>query len=63
MGAIQVNQGKEILAIKINRPGKYNALSIAMYHDLARAMERLNSDQRLRGAVIHAEGKHFTAGV
>jgi enoyl-CoA hydratase/carnithine racemase len=34
-----------------------------MYHDLGRALARLNNDRELRVAVIHAEGKHFTAGV
>jgi enoyl-CoA hydratase len=63
MEYIQVGQEGPILLIKINRPEKYNALSIAMYHDLGRALARLNSDRELRVAVIHAEGKHFTAGV
>jgi enoyl-CoA hydratase len=63
MDPIQVSQEEQILLIKINRPEKYNALSIAMYHDLGRALARLNNDRELRVAVIHAEGKHFTAGV
>jgi enoyl-CoA hydratase len=63
MDPIQVSQEGQILLIKINRPEKYNALSIAMYHDLGRALARLNNDRELRVAVIHAEGKHFTAGV
>jgi enoyl-CoA hydratase len=63
MDFIQVSQEEHILLIKINRPEKYNALSIAMYHDLGRALARLNNDGELRVAVIHAEGRHFTAGV
>jgi enoyl-CoA hydratase len=63
MDPIQVTQEEQILLIKINRPEKYNALSIAMYHDLGRALARLNNDRELRVAVIHAEGKHFTVGV
>jgi enoyl-CoA hydratase len=63
MDPIQVSHEEQILLIKINRPEKYNALSIDMYHDLGRALARLNNDQELRVAVIHAEGKHFTAGV
>jgi enoyl-CoA hydratase len=63
MDPIQVSHKDHILLIKINRPEKYNALSIAMYHALGRALARLNSDRELRVAVIHAEGKHFTAGV
>jgi enoyl-CoA hydratase len=63
MDFIQVSQEEHILLIKVNRPEKYNALSIAMYHDLGRALVRLNNDPQLRVAVIHAEGRHFTAGV
>jgi enoyl-CoA hydratase len=63
MDPIQVSRDEQILLIKINRPQKYNALSIAMYHDLGRALARLNADLDLRVAVIYAEGKHFTAGV
>ncbi len=63
MELIQVSHEEHILLIKLNRPEKYNALSIAMYHDLGRALARLNNDRELRVAVIHAEGKHFTAGV
>jgi len=63
MEPVQVGHEGQTLLIKINRPEKYNALSIAMYHDLGRALARLNADPELRVAVIHAEGKHFTAGV
>jgi enoyl-CoA hydratase len=63
MDLIHVSHEEHILVIKINRPGKYNALSIAMYHDLGKALAKLNNDRELRVGVIHAEGRHFTAGV
>jgi enoyl-CoA hydratase/carnithine racemase len=63
MDSIQVSREGNILLIKINRPEKYNALSIPMYHNLGRALARLSRDSELRVGVIHAEGKHFTAGV
>jgi enoyl-CoA hydratase/carnithine racemase len=63
MDLIQVSREEQILIIKINRPEKYNALSLAMYHDLGRALAILNIERELRVAVIHAEGRHFTAGV
>jgi enoyl-CoA hydratase len=63
MDAIQVSREGHILLVRINRPEKYNALSIAMFHDLGRALARLNRERELRVAVIHAEGRHFTAGV
>ncbi len=52
-----------VLVIEVNRPEKYNALSVAMYHDLAQAYTRLENDPDLRVAVLHAAGKHFTAGI
>src|SRR3546814_16210054 len=52
-----------VLDIKVNRPDKYNALSPAMYHDLGLAYAELDQDPELRVGVLHAEGKHFTAGV
>jgi enoyl-CoA hydratase/carnithine racemase len=63
MDHVEVTQEGAILIIKVNRPEKYNALSVAMYHALGRALHRLNTDPELRVAVLHAEGKHFTAGV
>lgn len=63
MDHIQVGQEEHILLVKINRPGKYNALSVDMFHNLGRALARLNNDRELRVAVIYAEGRHFTAGV
>jgi enoyl-CoA hydratase/carnithine racemase len=63
MDAIQIGREEHILLIKINRPEKLNALSIEMYHRLAKALARLNRDDELFVAVIHAEGRHFTAGV
>ncbi|WP_420427801.1 crotonase/enoyl-CoA hydratase family protein [Algiphilus sp.] len=52
-----------ILEIRIQRPEKLNALSVAMYHDIGRALAELERDDALRVAVVCAEGKHFTAGV
>lgn len=58
-----VEKQGHILFIKLNRPEKYNALSMEMFHALGRAYAQLNEDADLRVAVLQAEGKHFTAGV
>jgi enoyl-CoA hydratase/carnithine racemase len=52
-----------VLVIRINRPEKYNALNLVMYHELAQAYARLDDDPELRVAVLCAEGRHFTAGI
>lgn len=63
MAHIETHTRGNILTIHINRTEKYNALSPDMYHDIGKALARLNEDPELRVALIHAEGKHFTAGV
>ncbi|MCG8316100.1 MAG: crotonase/enoyl-CoA hydratase family protein [Pseudomonadales bacterium] len=63
MAHIETRVEGHILVIHINRAEKYNALSPEMYHDMGKALARLNEDPELRVAVLYAEGKHFTAGV
>lgn len=63
MAHIETRTEGHVLVIGINRPEKFNALSVAMYHGLGRAFARLDSDPDLRVAVLHAEGRHFTAGI
>lgn len=63
MSHVQVRQDGHILIITLARPEKYNALSPAMYHALGQALALLNRDPNLRVAVLHAQGKHFTAGI
>jgi enoyl-CoA hydratase/carnithine racemase len=60
---IETSLDGHVLVIKLNRPGKLNALTPDMYHALGRALRRLNDDPALRVALVHAEGPHFTAGV
>ena len=63
MGFVDTRSDGHVLVIRINRPEKYNALNVAMYHELAQAYAMLGSDPNLRVAVLCAEGKHFTAGI
>jgi enoyl-CoA hydratase len=63
MKHIDVSTDGHILLIRLTRPEKYNALSLEMYHGIAGALARLNTDPNLRVAVLHAEGQHFTAGI
>lgn len=63
MSHIETTVEGHVLDIKVNRPDKLNALSPEMYTDLALALGRLDSEPELRVGLIHAEGKHFSAGV
>src|SRR5690606_18394789 len=63
MEHVKVSQEGHILVIYVDRAEKYNALSPEIYHAIGKALKRLNDDPELRVAVVHAAGKHFTAGV
>jgi len=63
MAQVAIEAKDHILHIQLTRQEKYNALSLEMYRDIARALKRLTDDADLRVAVVSAEGKHFTAGV
>ncbi|MBK6636323.1 MAG: crotonase/enoyl-CoA hydratase family protein [Rhodocyclaceae bacterium] len=63
MKHIDVSTQGHILLIRLTRADKFNALSPGMYHGIGQALAQLNSDPNLRVAVLHAEGKHFTAGI
>jgi enoyl-CoA hydratase len=63
MSYTEISVQGHILDIQIRRPEKFNALSVEMYHELCRGLAELDRNPQLRVAVLHAEGKHFTAGV
>lgn len=52
-----------VLHIGFNRPDKYNAFDIDMWHQLGAAYHMLDADPDLRCGLVHAEGKHFSAGL
>ena len=60
---VLVEKRGHILLIGWNRPKKYNALTVAMFHELAKAYYQLQTDDELRVAVVYGEGDHFTAGL
>lgn len=63
MDHLAVRREQHVLLIKLARPEKLNAMTPDMYHALGAALHRLNEDPALRVAVVHAEGRHFTAGL
>lgn len=53
----------EILYITINRPKKLNALNDEVLEEIEKAVEELNSNEKIRGAIITGQGeKAFVAG-
>jgi len=51
-----------ILSITINRPEKKNALTMAMYMGLSKAIIRGEEDKQARVFLIHGTGGSFTSG-
>ena len=62
-GAIHCEARGPLLLIGINRPAKYNGFTPRMFRELGEAYTRLDDDDALRVGVLHAYGKHFTAGL
>jgi enoyl-CoA hydratase len=62
-GAIHCEARGPLLLIGINRPTKYNGFTPRMFRELGEAYTRLDDDDALRVGVLHAYGKHFTAGL
>lgn len=48
--------------VRLNRPDKRNALTLAMWRDLELAFRELDADTALRGIVVRGAGGNFAAG-
>ncbi|HUR90514.1 MAG TPA: enoyl-CoA hydratase-related protein, partial [Ramlibacter sp.] len=62
-GCIVTEQRGSLLLIGINRPAKYNGFTPRMFRELGESYSRLDDEEGLRVGVLHAFGKHFTAGL
>ena len=62
MSAISRKQDAEVLTLEINRPEKMNALTRAMYAELAEALKSASEDFSIRTLVICGAGENFCAG-
>lgn len=61
--AIRVHQGNDGLArITLDRPEKYNTLSVAMMVALQNTLDHIAADRSVRVVVLAANGKAFSAG-
>ena len=59
---VRVNRDGSVLAITLARPDRRNAITVAMYADLADAIETAAGDQTVRVITIRGEGQDFAAG-
>ena len=59
----KVEQDGHIAWLTLNRPDNRNIMSFAFFEELTKHFERFDEDSSVRGVVIKAEGKSFTAGL
>lgn len=62
-GRITCEARGPLLLVGIDRPAKLNGFTPRMFRELGEAYTRLDDDPQLRVGVLHAFGKHFTAGL
>jgi len=61
-GHILTDVAGGILRIQIDRPDKKNALTVAMYAEMAAALDRAASEPEIRVVLIHGHPQVFTSG-
>ncbi len=59
---IQCKISGAVATLSLNRPEKLNALTVAMYADLAQALQELDADPKIRVVVLTGAGGNFTSG-
>ena len=60
---LQLSLDAHIAHVRINRPGKANAMSREMWRDIGAAFEWVDATPAARVAVISGNGAHFTSGI
>ena len=59
---VRIERNGPILGITLNRPERRNAITVAMYSELADAIEAAADDPSLRLITFQGRGEDFTAG-
>ncbi|MGE8188928.1 enoyl-CoA hydratase [Pseudomonas sp. NPDC086278] len=60
--AIQLERERGLLTLRLNRPAKKNALTRAMYSQLAQALKQADTDAEINAVLITGSAECFTAG-
>ncbi|AZE68948.1 Enoyl-CoA hydratase/carnithine racemase [Pseudomonas synxantha] len=60
--AILQQRERGLLTLQLNRPDKKNALTRAMYTQLAEALEQADADSDIRAVLLQGSSECFTAG-
>ncbi|WP_151525888.1 crotonase/enoyl-CoA hydratase family protein [Serinicoccus kebangsaanensis] len=61
---VRVDRGRDgVATVRLARPEKLNALTLAMLDDLVRTARALRGDDTVRGVVLSGDGEAFCAGL
>src|SRR5689334_10622803 len=58
----EINESEGVAILKMNRPRKKNALSIALLRELRRQIAAIKENDKLRCIVLCSEGDSFSSG-
>jgi enoyl-CoA hydratase/carnithine racemase len=61
-GRVFRRREKAVARVFLSHPGRMNAITVAMWEQLARVFAELSADDSLRCVVVEGEGGHFAAG-
>jgi enoyl-CoA hydratase/carnithine racemase len=61
-GAVSLDISGAVAFVTLSHPGKFNAMSRAMWRELRAVFESVQQDCALRAALVRGEGGHFCAG-
>lgn len=62
MEEIRIERRDGIVEIMLNRPSVKNAVTLAMWRELAEIFARFDADRDVRGVVLRGAGKDFSVG-
>ncbi|AOB30672.1 enoyl-CoA hydratase [Bordetella sp. H567] len=61
-GRVLCRREGAVARVCLSHPGRMNAITVAMWRELARLFQALSVDRTLRCVVVQGEGGHFAAG-
>ncbi|HZO23759.1 MAG TPA: enoyl-CoA hydratase [Steroidobacteraceae bacterium] len=61
-GLVLISSAQGVCELRLNRPDKRNALTLAMYEALTQAMQQAEQDDSVRAILLGGEGASFCAG-
>jgi len=64
--AVEISIQGQVAIITMNRPSKFNAWNLEMFHDLEKAFDWIDRSVGIidiRVTILCGSGKHFTAGL